>query len=250
MKILIRRALIFTLVGLVLFAGGFVVWANQTPEPMPAAIAALNSDAGVVVTLEPWLLFEPSAGPAEVGLIFYPGGKVDPRAYAPAAKQIAAAGIRVVILPMPLNLAIFAPDRAQEVISAYPGVSKWVLAGHSLGGAMAARFAFENPGVLAGLAFWAAYPAGSNNLAGQDIPVLSIYGTLDGLASQAEIDASRSLLPADTVWLPIVGGNHAQFGWYGDQAGDNPATITRSDQQDQIVAGMLALFRRIEAGAD
>ena len=127
-KIYIRRALIFTLVSVVLFSGGFVVWANQTPEPMPEAIAALSSDAAVMVTTEPWLLFEPAAGPGEVGLIFYPGGKVDPRSYAPAANQIAAAGYRVVILPMPLNLAIFAPDRAQEVIR---GLSRCLKVGAS-----------------------------------------------------------------------------------------------------------------------
>jgi len=48
-------------------------------------------------------------------------------------------------------------------------------------------------------------------------------------------------LPADTVFVPIQGGNHTQFGYYGNgtelQKGDNPADISR-DAQQQIVDAM------------
>ena len=37
------------------------------------------------------------------------------------------------------------------------------------------------------------------------------------------------------LFVPIEGGDHAQFGWYGPQSGDNPATISREEQQAQIV---------------
>ena len=70
----------------------------------------------------------------------------------------------------------------------------------------------------------------------------SIYGTRDGLTTGDKIEASRPLLPPDTAWVAIEGGNHAQFGWYGPQSGDNPATISREDQQAQIVAATLALL--------
>jgi hypothetical protein len=43
-------------------------------------------------------------------------------------------------------------------------------------------------------------------------------------------DQSRSLLPADTQFVVIDGGNHGQFGAYGPQAGDNIAIITAEDQ--------------------
>ena len=72
--------------------------------------------------------------------------------------------------------------------------------------------------------------------------VTSISATLDGLATPEKIDASRPLLPPDTVWLPIEGGNHAQFGWYGPQGGDNEATISREDQQAQVIGATLALL--------
>jgi dienelactone hydrolase len=213
---------------------------------MPAALDALQPDAQVSVTDDPWLVFTPTDVQPTTGLIFYPGGRVDYRAYAPAARQIAAEGYLVVIVPMPLNLAVLDAAAAAEVIAAYPDVEHWVLAGHSLGGAMAANFASQNPNQVDGLALWAAYPAESDDLSASNLPVTSIYGTLDGLSTGEKIDASRSLLPADTTWVPISGGNHAQFGWYGDQSGDNPAEISRQDQQAQIVAAMLAFLESIQ----
>ena len=75
--------------------------------------------------------------------------------------------------------------------------------------------------------------------------MISIYGTRDGLATAGEIDASRALLPGTTNWVPIEGGNHAQFGWYGSQSGDNEATIGREQQQAQIVDATCALLRDI-----
>jgi hypothetical protein len=50
------------------------------------------------------------------------------------------------------------------------------------------------------------------------------------------------LLPADTVWIAIQGGDHAQFGWYGPQSGDNPATIGREEQQKQIIQATITFL--------
>jgi dienelactone hydrolase len=138
---------------------------------------------------------------------------------------------------------VFDPGAAADVISAYPEIKNWAVGGHSLGGAMAANFAHKNPAQIDGLFFWAAYPASSDNLSGQDINVISIYGTLDGLATGDKINASRPLLPADTTWVAIEGGNHAQFGWYGEQPGDNPATISREEQQAQVIEAMFKFLR-------
>jgi len=234
---------------LLLPVAGFVIWAGTGPAPMPEALDALASDAQVEVTTEPWLVFRPAGTTPATGLILYPGGRVDPRAYAPAARAIAEAGYLAVIVPMPLDLAFFAPDRATDVMAAFPEIQHWAIGGHSLGGSMAARFAFQHPGALQGLVLWAAYPAASDDLSGRDLAVSSVFGTRDGLATLDEIDASRPLLPPDTAWVAIEGGNHAQFGWYGPQDGDNEATISRSAQQAQIVAATLDLLARIEAAA-
>jgi hypothetical protein len=65
------------------------------------------------------------------------------------------------------------------------------------------------------------------------LAVLKIYATRDGLASLGDVFANRDLLPEDTIWVEIKGGNHAQFGYYGPQLGDNRAEISRADQQEQ-----------------
>ena len=41
----------------------------------------------------------------------------------------------------------------------------------------------------------------------------------------------------------VAGGNHAQFGYYGGQLGDNRAEIGREAQQDLTVAAILAALR-------
>jgi len=225
---------------------GFLAWGETPANPMPEALSALQSDAQVTVTTGHWLVFMPNRLKPVTGFIFYPGGRVDYRAYAPLAHQIAANGYLVVIVRMPLNLAVFGVDEANHVIAAYPAIQHWAIGGHSLGGAMAANFARNHGTEVDGLVLLAAYPASGDDLSSSGLRVVSIYGTLDGLANSEKMDASRPLLPPDTTWVPITSGNHAQFGWYGDQAGDHPAGISRTDQQAQIVAATLALLEKIE----
>jgi pimeloyl-ACP methyl ester carboxylesterase len=131
-------------------------------------------------------------------------------------------------------------------MAAYPGIESWAIGGHSLGGAMAANYAHSKPEAVQGLVLWAAYPASGDDLSVYKLATSSIYGTRDGLATPDKIDASRPLLPPDTAWTAIEGGNHVQFGWYGPQAGDNEATISREEQQSQIVAATLQLLQRLD----
>ena len=221
---------------LLLVVAGFVVWATAIPAPMPEAVAALQPGDQVQVEAKPWLVFRPTGKDPTTGLIVYPGGRVDPRAYAPAARALAEAGYLVVVVPMPLTLAVFGAGRATEVMAAFPKVRHWAIGGHSLGGAMAARYAYQHPDTIQGLVLWASYPASSDDLSGRNLAVVSISGTRDGLSTPDKIAASRPLLPQDTRWVAIEGGNHAQFGWYGPQSGDNEAAISREEQQQQIVA--------------
>lgn len=232
-------------------AGGFVFWANDASQPMPEALAALKTDEFVTFQDENgWLVFQPVSQSnalgtvPDIGLIIYPGGKVDYRAYAPTARAIAAQGYLVVIPPVPLNLAFFGVNEAEEIIAAYSGVKHWAVAGHSLGGVAASTYADAHRDQIGGLGFWASYPAGNmSNYAGH---VISISGTQDGLATPAKIKESKTNLPATTEYVPIAGGNHAQFGYYGPQAGDNVATISREQQQEQVVAAMVKLLQEIQ----
>lgn len=222
---------------------------SLTMAPMPEALAALQSDDQVRVDTEPWLIFRPVGEEPTVGLIFYPGRLVDPRAYAPPARAIAAEGYLVVVTPMPLDLAILAPDRAAEVMAAFLSVRCWAVGGHSMGGGAAARFANTHPSAVRGLVLWASFPAIIDDLSAQkDLAVVSIYGTRDSLTTSEHIAISRRLLPPPpaTRWVTIEGGNHAQFGWYGPQFGDTSATISREEQQAQTVAATLDLLARLE----
>ena len=226
---------------LVVALAGAIVWANDAAQPMPEALTALQSDAAVTVTQDDWIEFTPTAASPTTGFIFYPGGRVDPRAYAPPARALAELGYLVAITPMPFNLAIIDPQRADAVIAAHPQIERWVIGGHSLGGATAAIYVNRQPQAVDGVVFWAAYPPNSDSLAARDdLAVTSIYGTLDGLATPVKIEATMPLLPPAALMVPIEGGNHAQFGWYGDQTGDNPATISREEQQAQVIAATAA----------
>jgi hypothetical protein len=246
MRILKKVGLVI-IVLLVIATAGFVVWGETPAKPMPEALAAMQSDAQVKVDSGGWITFNPVGSVADTGFIFYPGGRVDPRAYAPAAHALADQGYLTVIVPMPLNLAVFSPGKASQVMAAYPEIQHWIIGGHSLGGSMAANFVDKNPGKVDGLVLWASYPASSDNLSGMDIPVVSISGTQDGLSTPAKIEASRLLLPASTQWVPIQGGNHGQFGWYGQQSGDNAASISRAEQQAQIIGATLEMLKQVSS---
>ncbi len=237
----------FTLLALILIGVmGFFIWASIPYPAYTYTVESLQTISTVQFTnTNDWLVFSPIKTQPTTGLIFYPGARVDPRAYGPAAKDIAVDGYLVVIVPMPLNLAIFGAEKAQAVIDTYPQITTWAIGGHSLGGAMAAQFAGKHPGSVAGLVLWASYPAKNNDLSDPNLAVLSIYASEDGLSTLDKIDASKPLLPPDTTFVEIKGGNHAGFGWYGPQKGDGEAIISKSEQQAQIATATAAFLNAL-----
>ena len=239
-KIIIGILLVITIILV-----GFVVWAETPPTPMQEAFDALKSDSAVNVSTNDWIIFQPVISNKNIGFIIYPGGRVDYRSYAPMAHRIAAEGYLVVIVRMPLNLAVLGANKANDVIKSYSQISSWVVGGHSLGGTMAAQFAHENPLIVKGLVLWAAYPASGTNLSKDNLLVTTIHGTNDGLVSLNQIENSLKQLPTSTTRIEISGGNHAQFGWYGDQGGDNKATITREEQENQIFNATVQLLETV-----
>jgi pimeloyl-ACP methyl ester carboxylesterase len=109
---------------------------------------------------------------------------------------------------------------------------------------MAAQFVESHPGLVQGLVFWASYPGGTFPFSA-DLKVLSISGSNDGLAVPSAIEASKKELPANTSYVVIEGGNHGQFGSYGDQPGDNPATILPAVQWAETAAATDELLSQI-----
>ena len=175
-------------------------------------------------------LFEPES--YQANFIFYPGGFVDERAYAPLLKSLSESGVRVFLVQMPLGLAITNINQASSIIKNYPSDLPWYIGGHSLGGASASLWAKDHHHLIEGIVFLSAYPANSVDLSETSLKILSIYGTLDDVLNHETFLETQALLPSHTLYFAIEGGNHAYFGHYGEQKGDGSATITRVEQQN------------------
>jgi hypothetical protein len=207
------------------------------------AVAALHSTANVTVTQnDKSISFLPHT-PARVGLIFYPGAKVDPAAYAITMRTLADSGYATFIVKMPLNIALLAENRADDVIVAHPEIHIWAVGGHSLGGVAACDYAASHMNIT-GLLLFAAYPSGDISQR-TNLQVVSISGSRDGLATNAKVDAAKHLLPPTTTYIVIQGGIHGYFGDYGQQDGDGQPTISREQAQRQITASSLHFLQSL-----
>jgi hypothetical protein len=223
-------------------AMGFILWASSGLGPEPEALAALRSDDHVAASLDDYVVFQPASRKISTAFVFYPGGRVDYRSYAAPLRRIAAEGYLVILLPVRLNLALFDVNAADRVITSFPEIRHWVVGGHSLGGAAAAAYAGRNEG-LDGIVFWASYPT-NDMLKNTNLQILSIYGTLD-MGGVDSFEAAGSNLPSTAKFVVIDGGNHGQFGDYGFQPGDNEASISRAEQQKQVVEATVKFLKAV-----
>jgi len=247
MKKGLKIALISIGIILLLAVIGFFAWGLTPLGPSDEALAAMESNTNVTVQDNgDFIVFTPTANIPITGFIFYPGGHVDYRSYAPIAQEIASSGYQVSIIKMPLSLAVFGINKANEVVAAYPDMRYWVIGGHSLGGSMAASYARKNTEKVQGLALWASYPASSNDLSTTTLKGLSTHGSNDQVLKMDNFNATLPLLPPGTILEVIQGGNHAQFGNYGLQPGDGTATISAADQQKQAADLTVRLLRAVE----
>ena len=137
------------------------------------------------------VVFEPED--PTVGIIFYPGGKVEHEAYKPLMALLAQRGILSVIVDMPFNLAVFNVDAADDVKAQHPNVNRWYIGGHSLGGAMASSYLGDRHGEFEGLILLGAYSTA--DLSRTDLDVLSVYGSEDGVLDREAYEENRSNLP-------------------------------------------------------
>jgi hypothetical protein len=260
----IRKPTIVFLLSLCLMfsSGAYMAYAQVEQRlAMPEALEAMESDGRVsveTVEVAEWeegsnfyYVFKPKHTNPNIGFIFYPGGLVDPRAYAPPAHAIAAQGYLTVIVKMAGDLAVFSPDRADRVISDYSEIQTWIIGGHSIGGSFACYYARKHTDVIDGVVLWAAWPSEDFRLDGTDLKAISIYGTNDG--HPEEIKEGKEHLPDGTPFVEIKGGNHTQCGYYWDgvnenfvQEGDNPADISREEQQGIMVQSTLDFLNQFK----
>ena len=198
----------------------------------------LQTKDSVSVTEMPEGLYLDGPG-NETALIFYPGAKVEYTAYLPLLSELADQGIDCFLIKMPCNLAIFGQNKAKKIMDSYE-YDHWYLSGHSLGGAMAASYASGYLESLNGLVLLAAYP--TKSLKSDSFSVLSLYGSEDGVLNMEKVEEGKAYMPVDYAEVCIEGGNHAQFGNYGEQKGDHAADISREEQQAQTVEAILKMM--------
>jgi len=233
-KVLVGLIIALGVFELVAF-GALAVYISDYYHADATAEAAMETTEDVSVFVkDDWVEFMPAdtdADKADTGIVFYPGGKVEYTAYAPLMQDFAEEGYFCAVVKMPFNLAVLNSNAAKDVKEAHPKITNWIIGGHSLGGVMAAKYAAISD--FDGLFLLAAYA--NTDLSDKDIPVVSVYGSADGVLNMDEYEVSKSNLPADLMEHVIQGGNHAQFGSYGLQEGDGEATIPAESQRAQAV---------------
>lgn len=238
MKTILKRALICLSVALLLFciAAGFYL-RDVSHADTVAQTALQSTDTVSVLNLDDdAYVFAPQH--PDTGLIFYPGGKVEYTAYAPLMQQLAEQNILCILVKVPLNLAFFDMDVADDFVGLYPEIEHWYVGGHSLGGVAAANYVQEHDDLYDGILLAASY---SNvDLSDLSLRAFSIYGDCDGVLNMEQLENNSTMLPDDTEYVVVDGGNHAQFGSYGPQEKDNPARISAKSQMQQTAQS----FRR------
>ncbi len=223
---------------------GFFIYVSDYYHADSTALAALNSTSSYTVNnTDNFITFTPTGTKSTTGIIFYPGGKVQPEAYSVIASKLAANGYTTIIVKMPFNLAFFGMNKADDVIAQHPEISSWVMMGHSLGGVFASDYAVNHPDKVKGVVYLASYP--SANASNATFKALSIRGSNDALTTTDSINKNKDKFPADTTFLTIEGGNHYNIGNYGVQSGDNNSTITREQQQQQTVNAILEFLKNL-----
>ncbi len=220
-----RLAVIIIAAFVAVVLGGFYIYTLDYYRADPAAKDIVESGDNIE-TDGNITVFYPEAK-SNTGLIFYPGGKVEDDAYAPLLKELSNHGITCILVKMPFNLAVFNINAADKIYGKLPEISDWYICGHSLGGAMASSYMGNSSDKINGLILLGAYPVNDSSL-----PTLAIYGSKDVKLDLTELAGVQNK-------LEIFGGNHAYFGYYGEQKGDGTALITREKQQEQTVNAIL-----------
>ncbi len=216
-------------------------------EATTAATTAMVSGDGVTVTeTATQIALDPTGPSSATAVLFQPGARVEARAYAAVLRPLAEAGHPVIIVKQPLGIAFTATGAFEDVRASRPQAERWVVGGHSLGGPVAAMDADAHDeddrgggAPVTGLLLYASYPA-SDLSRSLDADVLSVSGTRDGLATPADVEASRPDLPAGTSFVAVEGAVHAFFGDYGPQPGDGTPSIGRTTARAEIAEASVA----------
>lgn len=234
-----KKKIIFSIIIVLILSlvGGTVYYINDYYHAEETAVSLITTPKENVAVTEENGVFTFKPQNATKCIIFYPGGKVEAKAYAPLMHSLAEEGILSVLVTMPGNLAVLDMNAADGICEQYPEIESWYMAGHSLGGSMAASYIAENTEEFDGVILLASYSTA--DLSGSGLEVLSIYGSNDGVLNMEKYKECKTNLPEDFSEFIIDGGCHAYFGAYGEQDGDGEAEITREEQIEITVNEIL-----------
>lgn len=205
-------------------------------RPLPARAEALAALRAYPVAERPEGLLLEARRPKAL-LLFHPGARVDPRAYAPVLGPLVEEGYSLFLLRFPQGLALLDRERALRAQSAFPHLPA-VFLGHSLGGVVAAGLAAR---LKAPLVLLASYP--EEDLSGTHLPTLALYGREDRLIPPAKARAMAQRLPKGARVVYLEGVNHAGFGAYGPERGDGPLRLPPEEAWRRIRAEVEGFLR-------
>lgn len=203
-----------------------------------------------------WLVFEPPQGtPILAGLLFFQGAACPVEAYGELLERIARRGILVVALsgagcdPAQAAAAQL-PERALAALSGRLAPDRsWFVGGHSMGGEVASKWAFEQqmqppPSAgsprLRGVVLFAGSTRGTDFKGrlprGRQLPFLQIYGSRDAfegvLPSRYVSDYLEPFVESDLITTAeLQGGTHYGWGWYGYQEPFYTGSLFKREQQ-------------------
>lgn len=222
-----------------LIIGGCAVYILDYYRADITAIEAFSVGKSVAKTVVSDEVIVYGGSESQVGLIFYPGGKVEHKAYESLMMELASKGILCILLKMPFNLAILDVNAADGLRELYPRVKSWYIGGHSLGGSMAASYAAKNSEDFDGVVLLASYSTA--DISATTLDALSIYGSEDNVMNREKYEKYKTNLPEDMTEIVIDGGCHAYFGMYGEQEGDGTPMLS-AGEQIRLSAGHISDF--------
>ena len=237
------------LVAAVLVGATVALVVLSTPyQASPESLDAVEADDDVTLReTDQGYVMEPAAGTSEVGVVFYPGARVSPDAYVGSLAALSRRANATVVIPrLPLNLAVVdygvgqtpvGSHAADRAMSRYPAVEEWYVGGHSLGGAMACRYAHSTQEVE-GLLLYASYC--DVDISERSLAVVSVAGEADTVIDRDAYERGLRNLPETATTTELPGVNHSQFGTYrGQDAPAGPRHETAHRRLNDVVVPWL-----------
>lgn len=236
------RVIVAILVLALIAVVGLLVWARTgLMHAEQAPWEAVRSDPALRVHEDDTaIVLRPSQDqPTEVGLVFYPGAKVEAAAYASRLSGLVTQGGMTVVIVKPwLSLALFDQRGLDTFTEQAPELDSWIVGGHSLGGVRACQMAGDAEALLLLGSYCASDVAA-------DMPALSLAGSEDGLSTPQKIAEAADHLPEQARRVEIDGANHSGFGDYGPQDGDGRATISDEAMTEVVTSHALDLAETV-----